>query len=257
MMASPWVVIPLWVFASSVLLLRTALRRQLAPSDHEAALAAGKALLASQPARAVAIGAHPDDLEYYCGATLAQLAASGGRVAAVLATSGERGGRAPNLAAIRQEEQRRAAEILGYARVIFLGLPDRGVQHDAAFEARLAAILQEECPSALFTFDAAYPLRPYVHPDHQAVGWAAASAAARVCPHVPMYLFHTRRPNTAVPVGAAARLKQAALAAHQSQRRGGRRLLIHLAGVLLERFWALGEGAADEEWFRLHRVGGP
>src|SRR5437763_16440482 len=82
------------------------------------------------PARALAIGAHPDDVEFGCGATLAKWAAAGCDIHHLICTDGSKGSWDPSedaarLVAVRQEEQRAASRALGgKGDVVFLGWPD-------------------------------------------------------------------------------------------------------------------------------------
>lgn len=229
-------------------------RWQVVWSDRGSAARDGRGLIAAGADRVMAVVAHPDDLEYFAGGTLARLIERGARVTAVVATDGEKGGRRRDLARIRRGEQRRAAEILGYRRVLFLGLADRGVRNDAGLRNRLSRVLASEHPQIVFTFDDGYPLLPYIHPDHQAVG-----RATRAVWPGPLLLFHTRRPNLAVDVREVTERKAAAIRAHQSQashdhQRHWVRAFVRLAGTwpfrrLLPPAYR-GEGSADEEWFR-------
>src|ERR1700752_1876798 len=82
------------------------------------------------PARALAVAAHPDDVEFGCGGTLAKWAAGGCEISHVVCTDGSKGSWDPSediahLVAIRQEEQRAASRALGgKGEVVFLGWPD-------------------------------------------------------------------------------------------------------------------------------------
>ena len=81
------------------------------------------------PASAMAIMAHPDDIEFSCAGTLARWAQAGARISYVLCTSGDVGIAAPGMtraraAEIREAESRQAAEIAGASEVIFLREPD-------------------------------------------------------------------------------------------------------------------------------------
>ncbi len=159
--------------------------------------------------RALAVAAHPDDLEYFCGGTLCRLARAGARVAAVLATGGERGGDP----ARRRQEQETAAALLGYSRLYPLAFPDRGLQSaDPRLRAALGEIVAREQPELLLTFDPVYPYPVYRHPDHLAVARAVLDLWQG-----PAWLFHTRRPSLAVEVTAVFGTKVAAFAAHRSQ----------------------------------------
>src|SRR2546421_9788048 len=82
------------------------------------------------PARALAIGAHPDDVEFGCGATLAKWAAAGCEIQHLICTDGSKGSWDPaentvRLVAVRQEEQRNASPALGgKGEGVFLAWPD-------------------------------------------------------------------------------------------------------------------------------------
>src|ERR1700749_1643076 len=97
----------------------------------------GRGALATQPSIdlptpsvALAIGAHPDDVEFGCGGTLAKWAHAGCRIHHLVCTDGSKGSWDPHespaaLVVSRQEEQREASRRLGGAGdVIFLEWPD-------------------------------------------------------------------------------------------------------------------------------------
>ena len=82
------------------------------------------------PDVALAIGAHPDDIEFGCGATLAKWAAAGASVHLLVLTDGSKGtwDEADDLDALvarREHEARDAAHALGARSVRFLGLRRR------------------------------------------------------------------------------------------------------------------------------------
>jgi LmbE family N-acetylglucosaminyl deacetylase len=174
--------------------------------------------------RILAVAAHPDDLEYFCGGTLHRLAREGAQVAVVIATQGDRGGDPE----VRRMEQERAASILGYGRVHMLGFPDRRLQAaDPQLLEALRVVLHHEAPDLLLTFDPDYPFPIYQHNDHMAVARAVLSLWQG-----DTLLFHTRRPNLGVDITASFAVKVAAFGAHQSQlpRRATAKLLgWHLA----------------------------
>jgi LmbE family N-acetylglucosaminyl deacetylase len=147
----------------------------------------------------VCFHAHPDDEAIATGGVIAQAAASGRRVVLVLATRGERG-EVPDgfldpgetLTDRRVDETMRAAQVLGIARIEFLGYHDSGMaglpENDAlgsfwsadVAEAaeRLAAILRDEDAQVLVVYD---ENGGYGHPDHiqvHRVGVRAAELAA-------------------------------------------------------------------------------
>jgi LmbE family N-acetylglucosaminyl deacetylase len=78
-----------------------------------------------------ALGAHPDDIECTCAGTLAALARRGVEVHVAVATDGWCGSYdlpGPEIAAVRLEEARRAAEIAGAASFHHLGMHDQGTE---------------------------------------------------------------------------------------------------------------------------------
>jgi LmbE family N-acetylglucosaminyl deacetylase len=125
-------------------------------------------------ATAVFFHAHPDDESIATGGTMAKAAAAGHRVVLVVATRGEHGevddGFLPAGEALwqrREQETAASAEVLGVARVEFLGYVDSGMMGtpendapesfwqadvDEAAE-RLARILREEAADVLTVDD--------------------------------------------------------------------------------------------------------
>lgn len=107
----------------------------------------------------LAIGAHPDDVELGCGATLAKLARAGRRIGILHLTSGEAGTR--GTPETRRREAERAGEILGAATVDFLALGDGALRTGAAEEDELVAVLRRRRPELVFA-----PAPEDRHPDH-------------------------------------------------------------------------------------------
>src|SRR4051794_22775894 len=94
--------------------------------------------------RAVAVVAHPDDLEYGLAAAIARWTGQGKQVAYVLATKGEAGieGMPPDqVAPLRVEEERRSAAVAGVSAVEFLDYPDGLVEYGVPLRRDLAAAL--------------------------------------------------------------------------------------------------------------------
>src|SRR4051812_33420316 len=81
--------------------------------------------------RALAIVAHPDDLEYGAASAVARWTAQGRWIGYVLATAGEAGidGMDPATAGpLRMDEERTGAATVGVDTVEFLGFPDGVVE---------------------------------------------------------------------------------------------------------------------------------
>ena len=83
----------------------------------------------------IAVGAHPDDVEIACGATLAKLSAQGYAVGIIDLTDGEPTPGSPS-PEVRLAEAKKAAEVLGIQKRITLELPNRRLFD--CFEARVA-----------------------------------------------------------------------------------------------------------------------
>lgn len=129
--------------------------------------------------RALAIVAHPDDLEYGMASAVARWTSQGKRFSYVLATSGEAGidGMEPDRArAVREQEQRRSAAVVGVEQVEFLGHPDGAIEYGLALRRDLAGTIRRLRPEIVFAmnFDLTWGESGNVnHADHRAVGLAA------------------------------------------------------------------------------------
>jgi LmbE family N-acetylglucosaminyl deacetylase len=132
--------------------------------------------------RAVAIVAHPDDLEYGAASAVARWTSQGKEVSYVLATKGEAGidGMAPEQAApLRAEEQRRSAARVGVRHVEFLGHADGSVEPGLALRRDIAGALRRLRPEVVITmnFELTWGDGGSVnHADHRAVGLTTLDA---------------------------------------------------------------------------------
>jgi LmbE family N-acetylglucosaminyl deacetylase len=127
------------------------------------------------PARALAIAAHPDDVEFGCGATLAKWAAAGCVVNHLVCTDGSKGSWEPAadvraLVATRQDEQRAAAKALGATgQVGFLGAVDGELESTLVLRREVARWIRTVRPDVVLGHD---PWRRYrLHPDHRHAGF--------------------------------------------------------------------------------------
>lgn len=103
---------------------------------------------------ALAIVAHPDDLEYGTAAAIARWTSQGKRVTYCLATSGEAGidGMAPEQAGpLREEEERASAAIVGVDVVEFLGYPDGTVEYGLPLRRDIARAIRRHKPDIVIT----------------------------------------------------------------------------------------------------------
>jgi LmbE family N-acetylglucosaminyl deacetylase len=131
---------------------------------------------------AVAVVAHPDDLEYGVAAAVARWTGQGKKVTYLLATRGEAGiaGMAPEeTGPLRVDEERRSAAVVGVSMVEFLDHPDGLVEYGVPLRRDLAAAFRRLRPEVVITasFDLTWGEEgPVNHADHRAVGLAVLDA---------------------------------------------------------------------------------
>ncbi|MET9776997.1 PIG-L deacetylase family protein [Streptomyces sp. NPDC006367] len=132
--------------------------------------------------RALAVVAHPDDLEYGCAAAVAAWTDGGREVAYLLATRGEAGiDTLPpaECAPLREREQRASAAVVGVSEVEFLGHRDGVVEYGTALRRDIAAAIRRHRPELVVTLNHRDTWGGVVWntPDHVAVGRATLDAA--------------------------------------------------------------------------------
>jgi LmbE family N-acetylglucosaminyl deacetylase len=193
--------------------------------------------------RVLAVMAHPDDPEFFCGGTIARWSAEGNHISYCLLTHGERG--ADNaetdpqeLARRRVLEQRAAADLLGVKQVWFLDHPDGYLLPNLELRKDITRILRQVRPHTVITSDPTnyFPGRLRInHPDHRAAGEAVLAAvfpAVRSSLYFPeletqeglkphkvrtVFVAGAQHPNTTIDVTEFMDLKLAAIAEHASQ----------------------------------------
>jgi LmbE family N-acetylglucosaminyl deacetylase len=133
--------------------------------------------------RVLVVTAHPDDVDFGSAGTVAAFTEAGIEVTYCIVTNGEAGGSdrsmsRSEMAALRQDEQRAAAAVVGVSDVRFLGHPDGRVQ--ATFDLRrdISRVIRQVRPQRVL---AQSPERNLgfiyaSHPDHLAAGEAAVDA---------------------------------------------------------------------------------
>lgn len=103
---------------------------------------------------ALAVVAHPDDLEYGMSAAIARWTAQGKEISYCLATSGEAGidGIPPEEAGpLREREERAAALAVGVKSVEFLGYPDGVLEYSIPLRRELARAIRRHRPEVVIT----------------------------------------------------------------------------------------------------------
>ena len=136
------------------------------------------------PESAMAVVAHPDDIEFSCAGTLARWAKTGTRTSYVLCTSGDVGIDEPGMtraraSEIREAEQRMAAEIAGAAEVIFLREPDGMLVATLELRKKIVREIRRFRPEVVICGDPTivWAGNDYInHPDHRAAATAALDA---------------------------------------------------------------------------------
>lgn len=127
----------------------------------------------------IVVSPHPDDAEYGVAGTVARWVKEGKRVIYVVCTNGDKGTsdihmNPEQLIATRKKEQRAAADVLGVSEVIFLGLPDQGLEDTPEFRKRIVRLIRQYRPNTVVTAD---PYRRYVwHRDHRITGQVVLDA---------------------------------------------------------------------------------
>lgn len=186
------------------------------------------------PSCAVAIGAHPDDVEFGAGGTLAKWAAGGCIVHHIVCTDGSKGTWNPDadlehLVRTRRDEQREAAHRLGATgEVVFLDQVDGELENTRWLRDIVARWIRVLQPEVVLTHD---PWKRYrLHPDHRHAGQLVCDAivAARDPHFFPEHGIAHHRPDALLlweadtvhhveDVSAYVDAKLHALAAHASQ----------------------------------------
>jgi LmbE family N-acetylglucosaminyl deacetylase len=191
--------------------------------------------------RALVVVAHPDDVDFGSGGTIATWTKAGIEVTYCLVTNGDAGGFDPDvprreIAGIRQAEQRAAAAEVGVSDVRFLGYPDGALYVTHELRRDISRVIRDVRPQRVLTQS---PERNYEriyasHPDHLATGEATLAAVypdarnpfahldlaaegyeAWAVPEV--WIATADRPNHFVDVTDVVERKVAALRQHVSQ----------------------------------------
>jgi LmbE family N-acetylglucosaminyl deacetylase len=133
--------------------------------------------------RVLVVTAHPDDVDFGSAGTVAAFTAAGLEVTYCIVTNGDAGGSdrsmtRPEMAALRQDEQRAAAAVVGVSDVRFLGHPDGRVEATQELRRDISRVIRQVRPERVLTqspernWDFIYAS----HPDHLAAGEAAVCA---------------------------------------------------------------------------------
>lgn len=196
------------------------------------------------PQNILVILAHPDDPEFFCGATLAKWAREGHRITYLLLTCGDKGfnpttdpDMTPDkLCAIRHKEQYAAAKVIGAESVHIMDHPDGYLVPDLDLRREVVREIRRHKLDILVTCDpqnlfAAYGIN---HPDHRAAGQVVLDAVFPAAgnpvyfpelleegfqPHMPkeVWCSLTSQPNITIDVTETWEIKLQAILQHKTQ----------------------------------------
>lgn len=177
----------------------------------------------------VAVVAHPDDADIFCGGTLAKHADRGDDVTIAYMTRGEYGGfdtTEEEVAATREEEAEAAAETLG-AETTFLNFEDGRVTYSMENRLQLVDVLREHRPDVVLTH-----FRDDMHPDHRVTSRLVTDAyymsslpllETEYDPWDPRNVYYFGKPTASfdpevyIDIGDYQSTKEEAILKHQSQ----------------------------------------
>ncbi|MGE3540124.1 MAG: PIG-L deacetylase family protein [Candidatus Tectimicrobiota bacterium] len=185
---------------------------------------------------------HPDDAEGGAGGTIARWTRQGRKVVLVVCTNGDKGTsdrsvKPADLARLREEEQLQAAAVLGISEVVFLRLPDQGLEDCSEFREKLVRQIRLHRPGTVVTID---PYRRYIrHRDHFVCGRVTLDAVFPYArdhlsypehvqeglePHSvqEVYLWSSEEPDTFLDISETFSIKLDALYCHASQMKRSR-----------------------------------
>lgn len=198
------------------------------------------------PQNILVILAHPDDPEFFCGATLARWARAGHHITYQLLTCGDKGFNESTsaemttdaLCAIRHAEQIAAAKVIGVDAdaVHFLDRPDGYLVPDLNLRREIVRVIRKFKPDILVTCDpqTLFAMYGINHPDHRAAGQVVMDAvfpaagspvffpellAEGFLPHMPKEIWCslTMQPNVTLDVTETWQTKLEAILKHETQ----------------------------------------
>jgi LmbE family N-acetylglucosaminyl deacetylase len=209
----------------------------------------------TSPQRILLILAHPDDPEFFCGATLAKWARAGHHITYLLLTCGDKGFNPTTdptmtpekLCAIRHHEQAAAAHIIGAHAVHILHHPDGYLIPDLDLRREVVREIRRHQPDILVTCDPQnlFAIYGINHPDHRAAGQVVLDAVFPAAgnpayfpellqegfqPHMPreVWCSLTNQPNTTIDVTDTWEIKIQAILQHKTQVQDPQKLIERL-----------------------------
>ena len=194
------------------------------------------------PERVLVVVAHPDDPEFGADGTVALWASQGADVTYVIVTDGSKGTAEKEmtrekLIALREKEQKKAADAVGVANLVFLRQPDGEIENNDHLRELIVRQIRTYRPDVLITHDPTSRIvagRRLNHRDHRTVGDAALDAtfplardrlnypeheAEGLEPHkvLDIFLIFSDQADYTVDISNSIDKKIASLEAHESQ----------------------------------------
>jgi LmbE family N-acetylglucosaminyl deacetylase len=133
--------------------------------------------------RVLVVTAHPDDVDFGAGGTIASLTDSGVTVGYCIVTNGDAGGFDPavprsEIGGIRQREQTAAALVLGVNDLVFLGYPDGQVEATLQLRKDISREIRRFKPDVVICQNPNWDFNRIYgsHPDHRYTGEATMCA---------------------------------------------------------------------------------
>lgn len=181
--------------------------------------------------RVLAVGAHPDDVDFFCGGTLALYAQAGAAITIAIATRGDIGapdGTRDQIALTRRGEAQASADVIG-ADLVWIGYDDEFLFSTRESRTEMIDAIRKARPDVMFILD-----ENDYNPDHRAAGTLARDA--RVPATVPLietrypaideapatfvmdtYASHRFEPEGYVDISSVMDVKERMLMQHESQ----------------------------------------
>lgn len=160
----------------------------------------------------LAIGAHPDDIEYGAGGTIAKLVKANHKITFLILSSGEASGNPE----VRKKEAINGAKILGVNNVIFGDLKDSHIKHEKETIDIIEDAIRKVKPDRIYTL-----YTEDGHQDHRNTSLSTISAGRNVSSiffyENPTVFSNQFNPNVFVDISDTVNEKIKALNAHASQ----------------------------------------
>jgi LmbE family N-acetylglucosaminyl deacetylase len=160
--------------------------------------------------RILALGAHPDDIEYGCGGTFIKFARRGEEIYFMVLTKGEFGGEAE----VRQKEQEEAMKFMGVKKIFWAGYKDTELPNERIIISDIDRVISEINPNEVYV-----NYIDDIHQDHRTLA-ECTLAATRYVRRVFFYEDYTSvkfEPDIFVDIGDVLEEKQKLIQIYSSQ----------------------------------------